>query len=120
VTEESLLTITGRKKDIIIRGGENISAKEIEDVLHEHTAIYEVAVVAMPHARLGETVCAFIVPRDEARPDCAALSAYLKDRGLARQKWPERIEYVDALPKTASGKVQKFELRRLLKSTLAS
>jgi acyl-CoA synthetase (AMP-forming)/AMP-acid ligase II len=120
VAEEGLLTITGRKKDIIIRGGENISAKEIEDVLHEHTAIYEVAVVATPHARLGETVCAFIVPRGEARPDCAALSAYLKDRGLARQKWPERIEYVDALPKTASGKVQKFELRRLLKSTLAS
>jgi non-ribosomal peptide synthetase component E (peptide arylation enzyme) len=77
VAEEGLLT--ARKKDIIIRGGENISAKEIEDVLHEHIAIYEVAVVAMPHARLGETVCAFIVPRGEARPDCAALSAYLKD-----------------------------------------
>jgi non-ribosomal peptide synthetase component E (peptide arylation enzyme) len=113
VTQDDLLTITGRKKDIIIRGGENISAKEIEDVLHEHPAVYEAAVVAMPHARLGEAICAFIVPTSDDRPDCATLSAYLNGRGLARQKWPERVEYIESLPKTASGKVQKYELRRM-------
>jgi non-ribosomal peptide synthetase component E (peptide arylation enzyme) len=113
VTQDALLTITGRKKDIIIRGGENISAKEIEDVLHEHPAVYEVAVVAMPHARLGEGICAYIVAASDDRPDRAALSAYLNARGLARQKWPERVEYVESLPKTASGKVQKYELRRM-------
>jgi len=113
VTRDGLLTITGRKKDIIIRGGENISAKEIEDVLHENPAVYEVAVVAMPHARLGEGICAYIVPASHDRPDCATLSDYLNERGLARQKWPERVEYVESLPKTASGKVQKHKLRRL-------
>jgi acyl-CoA synthetase (AMP-forming)/AMP-acid ligase II len=112
VTGENLLTITGRKKDIIIRGGENISAKEIEDVLHEHPAISEVAVVAMPHVRLGEAICAYIVAWGNEQPDCAALSEYLNTRGLARQKWPERVEYVETLPKTASGKVQKYQLRR--------
>jgi acyl-CoA synthetase (AMP-forming)/AMP-acid ligase II len=113
VTQDGLLTITGRKKDIIIRGGENISAKEIEDVLHEHPAVYEASVVAMPHPRLGEAICAYIVPTSEERPDCATLSAYLNVRGLARQKWPERVEYIESMPKTASGKVQKYELRRM-------
>jgi acyl-CoA synthetase (AMP-forming)/AMP-acid ligase II len=113
VTQDGLLTITGRKKDIIIRGGENVSAREIEDVLHEHPAVYEVAVVAMPHARLGEGICAYIVPTSNDRPDCATLSAYLNVRGLARQKWPEHVEYIESLPKTASGKVQKHELRRM-------
>jgi acyl-CoA synthetase (AMP-forming)/AMP-acid ligase II len=113
VTQDGLLTITGRKKDIIIRGGENISAKEIEDVLHEHPAVYEAAVIAMPHPRLGEAICAYIVPTSGDRPDCATLSAYLNVRGLARQKWPERVEYIESMPKTASGKVQKYELRRM-------
>jgi non-ribosomal peptide synthetase component E (peptide arylation enzyme) len=113
VTQDGLLTITGRKKDIIIRGGENISAKEIEDLLHEHPAVYEAAVIAMPHSRLGEAICAYIVPTSGDRPDCATLSAYLNVRGLARQKWPERVEYIESMPKTASGKVQKYELRRM-------
>ena len=117
VTQDGLLTITGRKKDIIIRGGENISAKEIEDALHEHPAVYEVAVVAMPHARLGEAICAYIVPTSDERPDCATLSVYLNVRGLARQKWPERVEYIESLPKTASGKVQKYELRRMARES---
>jgi acyl-CoA synthetase (AMP-forming)/AMP-acid ligase II len=120
VTQGRLLTITGRKKDIIIRGGENISAKEIEDVLHGHPAVYEVAVVAMPHARLGEGICAYIIPASDDRPDSAALSTYLKDKGLARQKWPERVEYLESLPKTASGKVQKYELRRLALKSIKS
>ena len=111
VTPDGMLTITGRKKDIIIRGGENLSAKEIEDALHEHPAIREAAVVSMPHKRLGEGVCGWLVPRGEARPDATALAAFLQKQGLARQKCPERIEYIDELPKTASGKIKKHELR---------
>jgi len=114
VTADGLLTITGRKKDIIIRGGENLSAKEIEDALHEHPAIREAAVVAMPHPRLGEGVCAFIIAAGSVAPGQKALAAWLKDKGLAPQKWPERIEYVAELPKTASGKVQKHILRKTI------
>jgi acyl-CoA synthetase (AMP-forming)/AMP-acid ligase II len=113
VSADGIITITGRKKDIIIRGGENLSAKEIEDALHEHPAIREAAVVAIPHPRLGEGVGAYVIPSGEARPDRDAVAAWLKERGLAPQKWPERIDYVDALPKTASGKVQKHVLRRM-------
>ena len=119
VTADGLLTVTGRKKDIIIRGGENLSAKEIEDALHEHPAVREAAVVAMPHERLGEGVCAFLVPTGDARPDRAALAAYLAEAGLARQKCPERIEYLAELPKTASGKVKKHELRGMIARKIA-
>lgn len=110
---DGFLVITGRKKDLIIRGGENISAKEVEDVLHEHPAILEAAVVAMPHARLGETCCAFLRTTGTGL-DVAQLSHFLDGRGLARQKHPERVVVVDDLPRTASGKVQKFLLRNWL------
>ncbi|WP_226016383.1 AMP-binding protein [Novosphingobium sp. FKTRR1] len=103
------LTITGRKKDLIIRGGENISAKEIEDVLHGHPAVSEAAVVAMPHDRLGEGVCAFVILSEPA--DAAALAAHVGASGLARQKIPERFEFTDDFPRTASGKVRKDVLR---------
>ncbi len=105
------LTVSGRKKDLIIRGGENLSPKEIEDALHRHPAIQEVACVAMPHERMGETVCAFVVPQPGCRVDVAMLAAHLQQAGLARQKFPERVELVDDLPRTASGKVQKNVLR---------
>jgi acyl-CoA synthetase (AMP-forming)/AMP-acid ligase II len=105
------LCVSGRKKDLIIRGGENISPKEIEDVLHTHGAIREAAVVAMPHARLGEGVCAFIIPQQGESLDVAAVASFLEQAGLARQKFPERVELVDDLPRTASGKVQKNLLR---------
>ncbi|MGI6853667.1 AMP-binding protein [Mesorhizobium sp. 1B3] len=114
VTADGLLAITGRKKDIIIRGGENLSAKEIEDALHEHPAVREAAVVAMPHDRLGEGVCAWLIASGAARPDQAELADHLARAGLARQKCPERIEYIAELPKTASGKVKKHELRRMI------
>lgn len=114
VTADGLLTITGRKKDIIIRGGENLSAKEIEDALHEHPAIREAAVVAMPHERLGEGVCAWIIAKGAEQPGRAELADYLTKAGLARQKCPERVEYVTELPKTASGKVKKHELRHMI------
>ena len=118
MTGDGVLTITGRKKDIIIRGGENISAKEIEDALHEHPAISEVAVVAMPHERLGEGVCAFVIAKQVA-PSLLELCTFLDEYGLARQKWPERVDYVDELPKNASGKVQKHALRKAVVDRIA-
>jgi acyl-CoA synthetase (AMP-forming)/AMP-acid ligase II len=120
VSVEGMLTVTGRKKDLIIRGGENLSAKEIEDVLHTHPTIREAAVVAMPHQRLGEAVCAYIIPVGAERPDAMTFAAFLHARGLAKQKYPERVEYVDELPKTASGKVQKHILRRMIGERIAA
>jgi acyl-CoA synthetase (AMP-forming)/AMP-acid ligase II len=114
IVQDDFLTVSGRKKDLIIRGGENISPKEIEDVLHRHPAIQEAAVVAMPHARLGETVCAFVICATGQTVDVAILASWLEKAGLARQKFPERVELVDSLPRTASGKVQKNILRAQL------
>jgi acyl-CoA synthetase (AMP-forming)/AMP-acid ligase II len=119
-TADNAILITDRKKDIIIRGGENISAKEVEDVLHDHAAIRECAVVAMPHARLGEGVCAFIIPAsDDGAPDLAAVVAFADQAGLARQKIPQHIELVADLPRTASGKVRKDVLRQRVRELLA-
>ena len=119
MTADGVIVVTGRKKDLIIRGGENLSAKEIEDALHAHPAVNEAAVFSMPHARLGEGVCAWIVPAGAERPDKAEFAAWLKARGLAPQKWPERVDYVEALPKTPSGKVQKHILRRMIAERIA-
>ena len=116
ITPSGALVITGRKKDLIIRGGENISAKEIEDVLHTHPAIKEAAVVSMPHPRLGEGICAYLIPTGDARPDMAALSSFVSAAGLSKQKCPERVEWVDALPRTASGKIRKDQLRAMIKA----
>lgn len=111
VTAQGALTITGRKKDLIIRGGENISAKEIEDVLHTHPAVLETAVVAMPHPRLGEGICAYVILRDGQSVDAAGLAAHVEASGLAKQKIPERFEFVTDFPRTASGKIRKDMLR---------
>jgi len=112
------ITITGRKKDLIIRGGENISAKEIEDVLHTHPSIVEASVVAMPHERLGEGVCAYIIARGDA-PSPTELAAHVVASGLAKQKIPERFEFVKDFPRTASGKVRKDQLRAMVRKTIA-
>jgi acyl-CoA synthetase (AMP-forming)/AMP-acid ligase II len=113
------LCVSGRKKDLIIRGGENLSPKEIEDVLHQHPAIKEAAVVAMPHERLGEGVCAFVIPQPGQSVDVPLLAAFLERSGLAKQKFPERVELVDDLPRTASGKVQKNVLRERIAARIA-
>lgn len=118
LTAEGALVITGRKKDLIIRGGENISAKEIEDVLLTHPAVKEAAVVAMPHPRLGEGICAFIIAAGTERPELAEVTAFVSQAGLARQKCPERIEWIDDLPRTASGKVRKDQLRARIKQMM--
>jgi acyl-CoA synthetase (AMP-forming)/AMP-acid ligase II len=110
------LTITDRKKDIIIRGGENISAVEVEELLMTIEGVLEVAVVAAPHPRLGEQVCAFVRPAPGADPvDLDRVRAALEAAGLARQKWPEQLRTVDELPRTPSGKIKKEELRRRLR-----
>jgi acyl-CoA synthetase (AMP-forming)/AMP-acid ligase II len=119
VTSDDALIITGRRKDLIIRGGENLSPKEIEDGLQKHPAVKEVAVVAMPHPRLGEAVCAYVIVRQgfEA-PTLMDLVELLEQQGFARQKFPERLEYLESFPRTASGKIRKDLLRDALRSSL--
>ena len=111
VTADRAVVFTGRIKDLINRGGEKISAKEVEDLLHQHPAVMNAAVVAMPHARLGETVCAYVIPKPGATVTAGDIVALLDAAGVARQKYPERFIFVDDFPKTASGKVKKDLLR---------
>lgn len=120
ITSDNAILITDRKKDIIIRGGENISAKEVEDVLHDHPDIREVAIVAMPHERLGEGVCAYIVPvSKESVLDIAEVARFANAALLAKQKIPQHVAIVSDLPRTASGKVRKDVLRRQIREIIA-
>ena len=114
---EGFLTITDRKKDIIVRGGENISSKEVEDVLSSHPAIAEAAAIGAADDRYGERVCAFVVVTPGSHFGIPDAAAHFAACGLARQKTPEHIVVVDELPRTASGKVQKHLLRAQLKAT---
>ena len=109
------LVITDRKKDIIIRGGENLSAREIEEAILQHPDIKEIAVVSAPHSRLGEGVAAYIVTHSNKALSLESILELLSTLQVAKQKWPQHLEVVDALPKTASGKVQKEILRKQLK-----
>jgi cyclohexanecarboxylate-CoA ligase len=111
--KDGYIRISGRVKDILIRGGENVPVVEIENLLYKHPAVSAVAVVGFPDARLGERGCAFIVPRSGSTIDLTAVQAYLGEARMAKQFWPERIEIVGELPRTASGKIQKFRLREL-------
>lgn len=114
--EHGCITITDRKKDIIIRGGENISAAEVEELLQTLPGVLEVAVVAAPDARLGEHACAFLrVAPGAPTPDLAVVQAHLTAAGLARQKFPEELRVTEELPRTSSGKVKKVDLRDALR-----
>ncbi|MGK2943052.1 MAG: AMP-binding protein [Immundisolibacter sp.] len=113
--EDGFIRITGRAKDIIIRGGENIPVVEVEELLYRHPAIQDAAIVAMPDPRLGERACAFVAVKPGTGFDFATMAAWLAEAGMARQYLPERLEILPALPRTASGKIQKFELRELAK-----
>jgi acyl-CoA synthetase len=112
---DGFLTITDRKKDIIIRGGENVSAAEVEELLLRLSGVAEVAVVGAPDQRLGEVGCAYFrMHPGVPTPTLATIRETLERAGLARQKWPEHVREVTDFPRTPSGKVQKFVLRQQL------
>jgi cyclohexanecarboxylate-CoA ligase len=114
---DGYLRLTGRVKDIINRGGEKIPVAEIEQLLHEHPAVAEVAIVAMPDERLGERACAFVVrDPDFAREfGLAEVREWLDSQEMSKHYWPERVETLDEMPRTPSGKIQKFVLREQAK-----
>jgi cyclohexanecarboxylate-CoA ligase len=114
VDADGYLRITDRKKDIIVRGGENISSKEVEDVLMDHPAVSQAAAVGLPDERLGERVCAFVVLNSGYELDVSGIQDHFTSAGLARQKTPEQLWVVGDLPRTASGKVRKELLRERL------
>lgn len=116
IDEDGYLRITGRVKDVVNRGGEKVPVAEIEQLLHEHPLVEEVAIVAMPDERLGERACAFVVRSrsangGEAELDLDALRSFLDGREVSRHYWPERVVEIEAMPRTPSGKIQKFVLR---------
>ncbi|MEU4747012.1 AMP-binding protein, partial [Actinosynnema sp. NPDC023658] len=108
--DEGHLTISDRKKDVIITGGENVSSIEVEDALFAHPAVAEAAVIGVPHDKWGETIKALVVRAEGAEVTEAELIAHCKAR-LAGFKAPTSVEFRDAIPRTATGKVQKFKLR---------
>jgi cyclohexanecarboxylate-CoA ligase len=111
MSADGYIRITGRAKDIIIRGGENIPVVEIENLLYRHPAIRQVAIVGVPDPRLGERACAFVVLRESASFDFDEMVAYLEKQQLARQYFPEYLEIIPQMPMTVSGKIQKYQLR---------
>lgn len=112
--DDGYLTISDRKKDIIITGGENVTSIEVEDALISHPGVREAAVVGVPDEKWGELVTAVVVVVTlDDPPSGADLIAHCRDR-LAGYKCPKRVEFVDSLPRTATGKVQKFRLREQL------
>jgi cyclohexanecarboxylate-CoA ligase len=115
IDERGYLRITGRSKDVIIRGGENIPVVEVESLLYRHPAIAMAAVVAYPDERLGERACAVVVPKPGQTIDLPGLVQFLKDQKIALQYIPERLIVRDAMPSTPSGKIQKFKLRDMLR-----
>lgn len=104
--------ISGRVKDIIVRGGENVPVVEIETLLYRHPFVDEVAIVGYPDERLGERACAVVVAVEGTTPTLADLTAFLQAEGVSKTYWPERLELRSELPRTLSGKVQKFRLRK--------
>ena len=112
IDDEGYVTITGRLKDVIIRKGENISAKEIEDLLFAHPKVVDVAVVGVPDPASGERACAVIVVAPGETFTFLEMIEHLKEADLIPQKLPEQLELVDALPRNPSGKVLKRDLRQ--------
>ena len=111
------LVVTGRTKDLIIRNGENIAPKEIEDILIDHPGIAEIAVVGLPDARTGERACAVIVPTDQPCPDVVGLRSFLQAQGVATFKAPEQVVIWEQLPRNDAGKVLKHQIQAALIET---
>jgi acyl-CoA synthetase (AMP-forming)/AMP-acid ligase II len=116
--EHGYLRVVGRKKDMILRGGQNIFPKEIEDWLSQHEAVRDIAVVGMPDPVLGERVCAFVVPVPGERPTVETFARFLEARGVAKFKWPERVEILDSMPLGPGGKTLKSALRERIRAIL--
>ncbi|WP_315801465.1 cyclohexanecarboxylate-CoA ligase [Bradyrhizobium sp. SZCCHNS3002] len=116
ITPAGYIRISGRSKDVIIRGGENIPVVELEALLYKHPAVAQVAIVAYPDERLGERACAVIVPKAGQTIDFSGMVEFLKSHKLAIQYIPEKLIVRDAMPSTPSGKIQKFRLRDMLKA----
>ena len=111
--EAGYIKITGRKKDIIVRGGENISSREVEDILLQHPKIHDACVVAMSDERLGERSCAYVVLKAPHHSlSLEEVVAFFSRKRVAKYKYPEHIVVIEKLPRTASGKIQKFLLRK--------
>ena len=115
--EDGCLKIVGRIKELVIRGGQNISVREVEYALAAHPAVHEVAVVGVAHERLGETLAAVVVPEPGHEPTLAALCEFLSARGISRFKLPEHLVLSSGLPRTPSGKIQKVLLKQQLADT---
>ncbi|MGW0035163.1 AMP-binding protein [Gordonia sp. NPDC003376] len=116
---DGFVRVTGRTKDIVIRGGMNISVREVEDKLAGHPDLLALAVVGMPDEKLGEKVCCYVVAKEgHTAPTVDELRAFLTDRGVAIQKTPERVIPIDSLPMTATGKIQKHVLRKQIADEL--
>ena len=118
INEAGNIFITGRKKDIIQRGGESVIPSEIEDLLHMHPGIEAAAVVGMPDPRLGEKACAYVTLRPGNNLSLEKVVDFLKDRGAGKLLMPERLEILDDLPRTLIGKVDKKALRRDIEKKL--
>ncbi|MBI4596730.1 MAG: AMP-binding protein [Candidatus Tectomicrobia bacterium] len=118
--QDGYIRITGRIKDLIIRGGENIAPVEIEGIIFAHPKITNVAVVGMPDPRLGERICAYVVPKPGETITFEEITAWMAQANVAKPKWPERVEVVDVLPTTPAGKIQKFVLRQQISAKLAA
>ena len=115
--DDDYLVVTGRVKDVIIRNGENIAPKEIEDILIDHPGIAEIAIVGLPDPRTGERACAVIVPTDQPRPDVASLRSFLQAHGVATFKSPEQVVIWEQLPRNDAGKVLKHQIQAALTKT---
>lgn len=118
LTAEGAIVVTGRKKDLINRGGEKVSAKEVEDILHRMPGVREAAIVSMPHARLGETLCAYLIAHDDVDIGLDDVLAFVGGAGVAKQKYPEHVVVVSDFPRTASGKIRKDRLRADIRERL--
>jgi fatty-acyl-CoA synthase len=114
---EGYVNIVGRIKDMVIRGGENVYPREIEEFLYRHPAIQDVQVVGVPDIKYGEELCAWIILRPGAQLDEAAVRAFCQGQ-IAHYKVPRYIRFVDAFPMTVTGKIQKFKMRELMKQEL--
>ncbi|MBL8483624.1 MAG: AMP-binding protein, partial [Rhodocyclaceae bacterium] len=116
IDAEGYIRISGRTKDVVIRGGENIPVAQIENLLYKHPSISAVAVVGFPDRRYGERVCAFVALKPGCRFSFEDMTAHLTAQQLTKQYFPERLEVLQQMPQTASGKLQKFKLREMARA----